>query len=221
MTARPGMPGKSKVYQQVQELHHYNYVSQKVSEMAEPRISAILSLKDWHDKQDAVDELFENVEAELKTKEEILGLHPRFGHWVERALEEYLRGHQQRGEESDGDTLGGAPSNDDDMASPIFMDCFSTDDDPEAVVPSILSPLQPHPHDGPGRMVEEWEMAAHKATKRILLRQCTRSIARALEDPYVARVYLHGQKGAGKVGIRCHIKPGVYSEHNSAYRTCS
>lgn len=179
--------------------------------MAKPKISSILVLKDWQDKQDAVDELFETVEAELRGKEEVLGLHPRFGHWVEHSLEEYLRNYQHKqtkGTPSDDSQSatsdsGESVSNsvlDDEDALPIFMDCFNPDDsNPEAAVPDILNPLKPHPHDGPGRMVEEWEMSAHKTTKRILLRHCTRSIARALEENDASRVYVHGRKGVGKV----------------------
>ena len=81
------------------------------------------------------------------------------------------------------------------------MDCYNPDDDnaEETVVPEILHPLKPHPQDGPGRMVEEWEMSAHNTSKRILLRQCTRSIARTLENNDSSRIYVHGRKGVGKV----------------------
>ena len=79
------------------------------------------------------------------------------------------------------------------------MDLYDKEDGPEKVVPTILHPLRPHPRDGPGRMVEEWELAAHKETKRIMLRQCTQKIAQTLTEFPTSRVYVHGRKGTGKV----------------------
>ena len=58
-------------------------------------------------------------------------------------------------------------------AHPIFMDLFDKKEGLGVIVPKILYPLKPHPHDGPGHMVEEWELSAHKETKDILLQQCT------------------------------------------------
>ena len=62
---------------------------------------------------------------------------------------------------------------DDENAHPIFMDLFDKEEGPGVIVPKVLHPLKPHPHDGPGHMVEEWELSAHKVTKCILLQQCT------------------------------------------------
>jgi hypothetical protein len=50
----------------------------------------ILRLPSWQEKQDAVDELFESIEFQLKDEEEILSKHPKFSFWVERAVEEFL-----------------------------------------------------------------------------------------------------------------------------------
>ena len=81
---------------------------------------------------------------------------------------------------------------------PIFIDCYDPTE-PDEMVPSILSPLKPHPRDGPGRMVEEWQLAAHKKTKRILVRAATRTIAKTLEEKEASRIFVHGRRGVGKV----------------------
>lgn len=65
-------------------------IAAKVRTLAEPKLVAIQSLSSIEEKQNAVDELFENVEFQLKETEEILGRHPKFGHWVEKGLEAYL-----------------------------------------------------------------------------------------------------------------------------------
>ena len=187
--------------------------------MAREKVENIFKLSTWEDKQDSVDELFESVEEELKGREEILGLHPNFGKWVEKSLEEYLRSVQkdkassspvaavkeaEGAEEADGEeeeaaaTADSSKELDDEGAHPVFMDCFSPDD-PDAMVPTVLNPLKPHHNHGPGKMVEEWQLSAHKKTKRILLRQCTRSVAQTLEENAVSRIYVHGRKGTGKV----------------------
>lgn len=189
--------------------------------MAREKVENIFKLPSWEDKQDSVDELFESVEEELKGREEILGLHPNFGKWVEKSLEEYLRSAQkdkassspvavkkaEGAKEADGDEQGTEATADsfeasaelaDESAHPVFMDCFSPDD-PDAMVPTVFNPLKPHQNHGPGKMVEEWQLSAHKMTKRILLRQCTRSVAQTLEENAVSRIYIHGRKGTGKV----------------------
>jgi hypothetical protein len=186
----PGL-GQTKDYAAYRKDYHYRYLAGKVKEMAQPKVEAILALPDWNDKQDAVDKLFESIEEDLREVEEILGKHPSFGKWVERALEEYLQSVKK------GDSA--VSSEDDDItALPVFMDCFNSKDG-DQMVPSILGPLKPHQRDGPGRMVEEWELSAHKKTKRILLRQCTRTIAKTLEENDSSRIFVHGRKGVGKV----------------------
>jgi hypothetical protein len=173
-----------------------------------------MALKDWQDKQDAVDELFETLESDLKEQEQVLGLHPKFGYWVETALEEHLQNVLQQQQQPKAAELGAgeegsaskeglvattAPIEDTAQdANPVFMDCYNPEE-PDEMVPSILTPLKPHPNDGPGRMVEEWELSAHSATKRILIRQPTRFIAKTLVENEVSRIYVHGRKGVGKV----------------------
>ncbi|KAL3926432.1 MAG: hypothetical protein SGARI_005610, partial [Bacillariaceae sp.] len=156
-------------------------------------------MSDWNEKQDAVDELFESTIEELKVKEEILGKHPEFATWVERALEEYLRTVNTSGGVVDGDIDSS------DEPTPVFMETYSGDDGENSVVPAILSPLQPHRHNGPGRMVEEWEIAANKKTKRIMVRDCTKSIAKILDEQDSSRIYVHGQRGVGKTAVLASI----------------
>jgi len=93
----------------------------------------------------------------------------------------------------------------DQEAVPLFMDCYNAEEGEKVIVPSILNPLQPHRHDGPGRMVEEWQISAHKKTKRILLRECTRSIARVLEGNESSRIFVHGRRGVGKSAVLASV----------------
>ena len=58
-------------------------------------------------------------------------------------------------------------------------------------------------------MVEEWDLAADKGTKRILIRHCIREIAQALEeagkenaDDAVRRMFVKGRQGVGKVRMK-------------------
>lgn len=191
-----------------------------MGKLVAPKIDGILKLSSWQDKQDAVDELYESIEFELKEKEPILGNHPRFALWVERALEDYLRNVTSKDSAESSSSKAVATSveeidtvensdafpteQEDASALPIFCDLYQSEEGPEVIVPNILYPLKTHAKDGPGRMAEEWELIAHKKTRRILLRQCTRSVARSLSDgSKPARVYMHGKRGVGKVRRRC------------------
>jgi hypothetical protein len=221
--------GGAKEYGKQRRKYIHAIIYDKVVAVTKPRIPAIPQLPTWEDKQDAIDELYESVEAQLKEQEDIFGRNPNFGTWVETALEQYLRSVDAENQKGKQDTakdmsdIGGkavegygqvdenaadvsnaveeedAAVMDDENAKPIFMDLFDKEDGPGLIVPKILHPLRPHAHDGPGRMVEEWELSAHKETKRILLRQCTRQIAQALNDNTTSRVYVHGRNGVGKV----------------------
>jgi len=112
-------------------------------------------------------------------------------------------------------------------ATPVFMDCYDpAEASPDGsstgpMVPKILTPLGPHRHGGPGRMVEEWELSAHSTTKRIMLRECTQEIAGILsadepsESPSSStqaaaaaaapKIYVHGRKGVGKSAVLASI----------------
>ncbi len=191
----PGL-GQTKEYAAFRKKFHYNYIAKKVEELAKPNLDKILKLTQWEKKQDAVDELFENVEEQLRNQEEILGLHPDFPKWVERALEKYLI--KVKYGNVTNDVVKSETELKDADAEPLFMDCYNPADS-DSIVPSILSPLAPHHRDGPGRMVEEWQLAAHKSTKRILMRTSTRKIAETLEKNDASRIFVCGRKGVGKV----------------------
>jgi Mitochondrial ribosomal death-associated protein 3 len=86
----------------------------------------------------------------------------------------------------------------DNAAVPIFLDCYRSGLDKDNniaitanntevvspssnIAPTLLHPLRSNPkRPTNGRMVEEWELAADRTTRRIMLRQSTRAIARAL-----------------------------------------
>ena len=259
----PALPhaglGRAKSYALYRKRHHYRYVAQQVRVAAADRIPAIQALSTWQDKQDAVDELYEQLEQQLRDREPILGKHPSFGVWVERGLEDYLRSFSKVEEEStsslndealptpptslDADALPTSlyaldadelptppPPHDEDAlpnplpsinitvadadtdaaAVPVFMECFDPNDKADQIVPSILSPLSATSVEACGRLVEEWELAAHPTSRRILLRQSTRAVARALVEkqesvgaaastgPSPCVVLVHGQPGVGK-----------------------
>lgn len=199
--------GNSKAYGKARKKYIHNQIYAKVVAVASPKVPAILKLSTWNAKQNAIDELYETVETELKAQEDILGRSPHFGTWLEQALEQYLRSvdDQNRAEKKEGKSESADATDDaedaidDADADPVFMDLYDKEDGPKTVVPSILHPLRPHPRDGPGRMAEEWELAAHKETKRIMLRQCTRRIAQVLTESPSSRIYVHGRNGIGKV----------------------
>lgn len=204
----PGL-GQTKAYALYRKRAQSKYLLGRVTAMADPKIGSILKLTDWQDKQDAVDVLFEEIELTLRDKEEVLGKHPSFGLWVERALEEYLRNVQKSKNSSSETTATTAISETeqrraaDEAAVPIFMDCYnSAKDSEENAVPSVLIPLKPNTKgQSVGRMVEEWELSAHKTSKRIMLRQCTRQIASAVaiaDESSPARIFVHGRQGVGK-----------------------
>ena len=231
--------GHTKAY----ALHRYrslhNQVAVKVEALAAPRIPTIQALPTWEDKQDAVDELFERIEFTLQEQEPILGKHPQFGFWVEKALENYLKSMQRKkddeiakkgteketleasdDENEKGETAQPAEGGEkveemsnfptkrqDEEALPLFMDCFVADQDTEEEnIPKILHPLAPLERGAnEGRMMEEWSLAAHKTTKRILLRQPTRSIAQFMETHPVARVLVTGRKGSGKTATMLSV----------------
>ena len=208
----PGM-GLSKAYALRRRRAQYRHVLGQVEKLASTRIGPIREMEDWGDRQDAVDKLFEDIEFELKDKEPVLGKHPSFGRWVESAMEEYLRNVQK--EEEDGGKEGQSETEEgsnDETALPIFIDCYGSDDTPDDAAPKILNPLssETNPHkETVGRMVEEWELAAHDTTRRIMLRQSTRQIARLMQEGEDAsspkRICVSGRQGVGKTAALASI----------------
>ena len=82
----------------------------------------------------------------------------------------------------------------------------------ESGVPNLVYPLNVHHNEGVGRMVEEWQLAANKETKRIMIRDGMKEIATKIveaanccsgdvnEDKKgSARIFVTGQRGVGKV----------------------
>jgi small subunit ribosomal protein S29 len=183
-----------------------------VEASAASRLPAIQALPSWEEKQDAVDELFEDIEFQLKASNPVLGMHPRFGEWVEKALEDYLQAIQQAGQ-ADTSTI---EENKDESQDgiPVFMDCYSENDGPDQLVPSILHPLTTNPRGTNGNMVEEWELAAHKKSKRIMIRRSTQKIANALTEHTAASILVSGCQGVGKTAAVAAI---VASARSSGY----
>lgn len=238
-----------------------------IEELAGDEVERILAMEDWQDKQDAVDVLYEDVEAKLREREDVLRHHPNFGRWVERAMEQYLidvarreretfeaaesssndaqdggeggpsasevdAGEGSGGEDASGDDddAGGdeeqppmsLPTPDDDASAlPTFVNLLPPDDRPDAwpvdsegsfvrttdtVVPEILHPLSLHKKGNAGRLVEEWELAAHPGRRHVMLRQCVRDAARSLweadrrtgGEERCARIMMTGKLGTGK-----------------------
>lgn len=207
------------VYALQRKRKQYQYIAERIQAMAAPKVKAIQRLQDWDQKQEAVDILFEDLEFALQKEEVILGRHPLFGKWVERALEEYLRSMQQKPKKDDAKSSNKDSAIEEskqvaneaakkeeatperkDPPSPIFMDIFNEKtDDKDVVVPRILTPLRLNPKKPSiGRMVEEWELAALKTSRRVMLRSSTRDIAAAVVDDRPARVVVHGRNGVGK-----------------------
>lgn len=96
-------------------------------------------------------------------------------------------------------------------SSPSIPKFFASSDEND--VPNLLYPLTVHPKEGVGRMVEEWQLAANKETKRIMIRDAMRDIARAIVEATTpassaddstggaARVFVAGKRGVGKVSL--------------------
>ena len=97
-------------------------------------------------------------------------------------------------------------------------------------VPNLLHPLTVHRNDGVGRMVEEWQLAAHKETKRIMIRDPMVNIASKIvnsvhccddenvdeERKGAVRIFVSGKRGVGKVSN----KNTLYQKHFDSRVTC-
>lgn len=149
----------------------------------------------------------------------VLGSQGDFPELVQRALEEYLKV-VVKNEKEQSNVLGGEHSKEEDskegggkkasniaatdIIEPIFMDIMKAEGSTlnENDIPKLIQPIKPHPKDGSGRMLEEWELSAKEDTKRIMCRECISKIAQLVgegEDPEVgSRVYVTGRQGAGK-----------------------
>jgi len=123
---------------------------------------------------------------------------------------------------SDGDGDGeetADPTDSEDNKQPVrtISKFFSQSNDDD--VPNLLYPLNVHPNEGVGRMVEEWQLAANKETKRIMMRDTMREIASKIVDAAdccsvgqigeerkgAARVFVTGERGVGKTAALAGI----------------
>lgn len=99
-----------------------------------------------------------------------------------------------------------------DKASPSLSNFFTKSND--GGVPNLVYPLKVHHDEGVGRMVEEWELAANKETKRIMMRDAMKEIASKVVESAnccggdvsedmkgAAKVFVVGKRGVGKVRL--------------------
>ena len=218
--------GDPKPYVKHRKNAMYKRISNAVEKFAEPKMETILAINDWNAKQDAIDDLFEQVHDAVKNGGEdkddylsvVLASQPTFAKLVEKALEDYLRKVVKDEKMSVGQTEEeSVPQEEtivaDEEAVPMFMDLMKAKDSAldDDGVPKLVYPLKKHPHDGAGRMIEEWELSANQKTRRIMSRQCIREIARALDETQGedskqgSRVFVTGRKGAGKTAALAAI----------------
>jgi len=205
--------GNPKRYLKHRKKVIHDNIYNAVVQVAQPDIEKIQSMENWNDKQDAIDDLFERIHDAVRSVKVsssnktnsgddneylsvVLGNQPDFPKLVERALEDYLR-NVVRNEKNQSKE---SPDDKQSKIEPIFMDLIknkvSTVDDQD--IPKIIHPIKPHAKDGPGRMVEEWELSSKKDTKRIMCRECISEIANTLESGAGSRVFVNGSRGAGK-----------------------
>lgn len=170
----------------------------------------------WDEKQDAVDELYETMPEKVRKVEPVLGKQPDF---EEKKKEDDKKKEVAKKEEVEAvvplfiDLLAAKNSNPSDDEEDNFF--YGETDDHG--VPNLVYPLKSHGPDDTthvGRMTEEWDLAAHKKTKRILIRGATKEVAEALADAIEvgsegkgrpARVAIHGAAGAGKTALLSSI----------------
>jgi hypothetical protein len=209
----------------------YNNIYNKVVEVAEPMVAFIQSMETWEEKQSAIDDLFEEIHDAVRYADAndneymgiVLGSQPNFPKLVERALEQYLKSvvkdekmQSLKRESADDESEDGNDEKETKIeakAEPIFMDILKAKDSTlnEDGIPKLLAPIKSHPKDGPGRMLEEWELSAKQDTKRIMCRECITEIAQALAETQQenseagSRVYVCGPKGAGKTAALAAI----------------
>ena len=223
--AHPAL-GNPKPYLRHRKQKINDSIYKAVVEIAQPQMDRILSMPDWNDKQDAIDDLFVHVHDSIRSRKEtagdvsddtakedeneylsvVLGSQPNFRKIVERALEKYLKEvvrHEKaqfdNDEKKEGTQVVEVLDEKDNVAEPVFMDLIKgkKSEVDENGVPKIIAPIKPHAKDGPGRMIEEWELSAKRDTKRIMCRECICEIAASMSVAG-SRVYVYGREGSGK-----------------------
>ena len=184
-----------------------------VEKLVEVRVEKILRMESENEKQEAVDDLFENIENELYENIPELGLlykgHPRSEGLIQKSLTDYLiaikrreenrysseqENHQKQidDESVEEEKLDTNIRKQDAEAVPIFMDLKNEG------VKSIFATTGVS-----GGISEDWELAADEDCKRIMIREPMRRIAQAFvqgeKSKEPARVLITGKKGVGKV----------------------
>ena len=205
-------PKKYAAYRQEVER---TLIASKVRALADTRVQHILQL-DSEFQQDAIDELFELVEAEMRQAQGVLAIEretkekftqppqAKFELMVEDALSDYLKevyADQLKKSQSEQDKKELQSSDQsqlitDQTAKPVFMDVFK----------SSLGKDRVYAVTGAsGGIVEEWDMSANKNTRRILLRRCIREVAKHIveaennTDNPATKIFVKGHRGVGKV----------------------
>lgn len=263
--------GNPKPYLKHRKQEIYNTIYDAVVSHAKPKVTKILSMEQWDEKQNAIDDLFEEIHDQVRyggrktmknsnTKKNkkkgdgknssstnsnvglqgmsdeeykeymsvVLGSQPNFPKLVQSALENYLKSvvKDERMKAVAASSSSSSQSNDKDgtenddndgekeeemstpttVHEPIFMDILkapnSTVDEDD--VPKLIAPIKPHTKDGPGRMLEEWELSAKRDTKRIMLRECMTEVAKSMVETQDensqggSRIFISGREGVGK-----------------------
>jgi small subunit ribosomal protein S29 len=212
--------GNFKPYLKQRNKNINDKIYKAASYLLEPHMERILNMDNdnWDEKQNAIDELYEKVLEGIKSvppkafgvyAEEddqmsvVLARLPDFAKRVEAAIEKYLKNVLQK----EKDTCAGNEIQKNDP-KPIFMDLLKAQNNNavgEDGVPKLVYPLTNHKNHGPGRMVEEWQLAADIDTRRIMIREATRDVAAAMTEADSSRVYVKGPKGAGKTAVLASI----------------
>jgi hypothetical protein len=193
-------------------------ISLKVRELVADRVDHILKLDNADIQQDAIDELFELVEEEVREAEGVLKIHRTGPHpysaipaaKLEAIIEDALCGYLKevnetpqpatdaRGTDNAAETFSDedTPLVVDETARPVYMDILKSSLGQDRLFAVT---------DVSGGIKDEWEMSAHSDTKRILLRQCIREIAQKIIEAENksegTKVFVKGRRGVGKVRL--------------------
>ncbi|KAL7567026.1 hypothetical protein ACA910_019949 [Epithemia clementina (nom. ined.)] len=206
------------------------------------------SLESLSAKWTLLDELACTIQDELFTEKLPLSEHYQFDKWVKQALKEHLQKLELLPLHADGlfeervtaplsmikrsledqllamrvpDESDFYPTlEQDEVAEPVFMDCYGPGCSEQENVPDILRPLRFIPNSlRTGHMIEEWELTAAKDTKRIMLRPCTRRIAQLVKrgETTPQRILVHGARGIGKTAALAAIVASARSSGHIVY----
>jgi hypothetical protein len=196
----------------------------RVCQLAKERVEEIIRIADNHEKQNAVDELFEYIEQQMREEEGVLLVKrstkvrrrksppAKFEMMVEHALTEYLQEINKREEKAwlqarnevvgqpstiqDVDSISNAPDGTEKTTvTPLFVDLAKTTKKNIFAISGVA-----------GELKEEWELAALKSSQRIMLRKCMTDMAKEIREKVVIeekpfKIFIQGRKGVGKVRL--------------------